>query len=80
MKKNTLYQTYAFPGFAPQKKVLGLAGDPNARIIVLKRHKKKHFVRSAAKDTEHFTIVRLNGLGTNPAVTCRSTCKWRCAG
>lgn len=80
MKKNTLYQTYTFPGFAPQKKVMGLAGDPDARIIVLKRHQKKHFVRSAAEGIERFTTARPNWFETNPAATCRSTCKWKYAG
>lgn len=80
MKKNTLYQTYAFPDFTPQKMLLGLAGDSNARIIVLKRHKKKHFARSAVEGIERFTTARPNWFGTNPVATCTSTCKWKYAG
>jgi len=79
-EKNTLYQTYAFPGFTPQRQLLGLDGNPDARIIVLKRHQKKHFVRSAVEDIERFTTAKPNGCGTYLAVTCTFTCMWRCAG
>jgi hypothetical protein len=80
MKKNTLYQTYAFPGFTPQKKLLGLDGNSDARIIVLKRHQKKHFVRSAVEDIERFTTAKANYCETYRAVICTSTCTWRYAG
>jgi hypothetical protein len=80
MNKNTLYQTYVFPGFTPLKKLRGLAGDPDAWIIVLERHQKKLFAQPAAKGIERFTTTRPNGFGTGPAATCTFTCKWGYAG
>lgn len=80
MKKHTLYQTYAFPGFTPQRNLLGLDGDPDTRIVVLKRHQKKLFVQSVGKDIEPFTTARLNGYGIYPAATYTSIYNWKCVG
>lgn len=80
MKKHTLYQTYAFPGFTPRKNLLGLDGDTDARIVVLKRYQKKQSVRSVDAGIELFTTARPNGYVTCPVETCTFTCKWKCVG
>jgi hypothetical protein len=58
MRKKTLSDSYHFPGFTPQRTVIGIFGDSNARVIRLTRRGKKQFVASAARFTGPFTIIR----------------------
>ncbi|MEK6744917.1 MAG: hypothetical protein AABZ15_14970 [Nitrospirota bacterium] len=60
MRKKTLSDSYRFPGFAPQRTVVGIFGDSYARVIRLTRRGKKQFVASAARFIGPFTIIRSN--------------------
>ena len=51
-KTKRLLDEYLFPGFHPAIKIKGKFGDPNARIITLKRRQKKQEVVVAAKQVE----------------------------
>ena len=42
--KKTLAALYSFPGFKAQANLKGIYGDPESRIITLKRCQKKQFV------------------------------------
>ena len=61
MRKKTLSDSYRFPGFTPQRTVIGIFGDSNARVIRLTRRGKKQFVASVARFTGPFTIIRSSG-------------------
>src|SRR5262252_5461541 len=43
-RSRRLWDTYSFSGFRPEQTVRGIFGDPNARIITLKRRSKKRLV------------------------------------
>jgi len=51
-KTRRLQDEYRFPGFRPQSAIKGIFGDSHARVVVLKRRKKKQFVRVAERFTE----------------------------
>ena len=61
MRTKTLSDSYRFPGFTPQRTVVGIFGDSYARVIRLTRRGKKQFVASAARFTGPFTIIRSSG-------------------
>lgn len=42
--KTTLASLYSFPGFKAMANLKGIYGDPESRIITLKRCQKKQFV------------------------------------
>ncbi len=46
-KTKRLLDEYRFPGFRPVAKIKGQFGDPQARIITLKRRQKKQHVAVA---------------------------------
>jgi hypothetical protein len=58
MRKKTLSDSYRFPGFTPQRTVVGIFGDSYARVIRLTRRGKKQFVASAARFIGPFMIIR----------------------
>jgi hypothetical protein len=59
MKRNrTLQELFSFPGFRAMKGLEGKFGDPKARIIKLKREKKRRAVQVADRDIERITIAR----------------------
>jgi hypothetical protein len=41
-----LSDAYCFPGFQPKQQVVGIFGDPKARVIRLKRIEKKLIVQT----------------------------------
>jgi hypothetical protein len=43
-RSRRLWDTYVFPGFRPEQTVRGIFGDPEARVITLKRRSKKRLV------------------------------------
>ena len=47
---------------------------PDARVIVLKRTQKKHYVRFAGKGIGLITTARPSWLGIKPAATYLFTC------
>jgi len=58
MRKKTLSDSYRFPGFTPQRTVVGIFGDSYARVIRLTRRGKKQFVAFVAWFIGLFTIIR----------------------
>ncbi len=76
MRKRTLHDSYKFPGFIPQRTVVGIFGDPYARVIKLTRRGKKHPVAFAARFIELFTITRSKEFVIFPAVMSASI--WNC--
>jgi len=83
-KKKTLYDSYQFPGFTPQRSIIGIFGDPHARVIRLDRRGKKQPAVCAARFTDLFTTIRSAGSATVPVVTPASIWNYRygasCAG
>ena len=58
IKYKRLSDAYRFPGFQPLQKVVGIFGDPKARVIRLKRTEKKHVVQTVAGGIGVFTIIK----------------------
>ena len=48
-KTKSLYDSYKFPGFIPERRIKGVFGDKNAVIIPLIRKEKKQHVAAVAK-------------------------------
>ncbi len=72
-----LRDAYRFPGFRPGPTVVGIFGDPKARVIRLDRRGKKRRVENAGAFTAAGTTGRYVGSATFPAGTCESTWSWR---
>jgi len=83
-KKKTLYDAYQLPGFTPQRSIIGIFGDPHARVIKLNRQGKKQPAVCAARSTDLFTTIKAAGSVTFPVVTPVSIWNYRygasCAG
>jgi len=78
MRKNkTLYDSYQFPDFTPQRSVTGIFGDSHARVIKLHRQGKKLPAVFAARSTDLFTTIRYAGSVTFPVATRASIWKYR---
>ena len=58
IKQKRLSDAYRFPGFRPDQKVIGIFGDPKARVIRLKRIEKKHVVRTVAESIGAFMTAK----------------------
>ena len=84
MRKKTLYDSYHFPGFTPQRSIIGIFGDPAARVIKIDRRGKKQHAVCAARFAGLFTTIRSAGSATFPVVTPASIWNYRygayCAG
>jgi hypothetical protein len=76
-KKKTLYDSYQFPGFIPHRTVVGIFGDPHARVIKLDRQGKKQHAVFAERFTDLFTTIRSAGSVTFPVVTPVSIWNYR---
>lgn len=63
-KNSSLLDEYRFPGIYPKAKVRGEFGDPQARIIDLRRRQKKLSVGRVEPFTEASTIRRYGEFGT----------------
>jgi len=61
MRKKRLSDTYRFPGFKLRADVVGVFGDPKARIVRLVRTGKKPSVALAVRQAFHITTAALNG-------------------
>jgi len=77
MAKDTLYQTYTYPGFIPRTELRKVAGKHDARIIVLDRRQKKRNVRFAGAFTAPFTTARTGWYGTCQPEPCKHSSWWR---
>ena len=64
-----LPDAYRFPGFCPEPIVRGIFGDPKARIVSLRRRRKKRPVAAVANPFEAFTIANCGASATCPVAT-----------
>ena len=76
-KYKRLWDLYRFPGFRPEQRIIGLFGDPRARVISLIRRGKKLYVAVAAPSTFRITTERFGECGIFLAETLGSIWKWR---
>jgi len=51
------------PGFAAQSTLIGVFGDPHARVVTLRRRKKRRSVRAVAIGAKADTTRRFAALG-----------------
>ena len=58
-KFTQLRDFYSFPDFTPNTHIHGVAGDPYAAVITLRRLRKKHAADTAAPNTTPSTIKPL---------------------
>jgi hypothetical protein len=73
-----LTDAYAFPGFRSLCSLKGLLGDRYARIVVLKRRKKKPSAESVARSTDPAMTSEGEESGTCPAAHSASIWNWSC--
>ena len=78
-EQKRLTDVYRFPGFSPQPHVVGIFGDPKARVLQLKRLEKKLDARNAVKTIAVFTTAKNVGFEIFHAATPGFIWKWRCA-
>ena len=78
-KHKRLTDAYRFPGFSPQQPVVGIFGDPKARVIHLKRLEKKLDARNVVKPIAVITTAKHVGFETFHAATPGFIWKWKCA-
>ena len=57
-KAKRLQDEYRFPGYRPQATIKGIFGDPEARVVVLRRRQKKRFAGVAATLNGVFTTAK----------------------
>jgi hypothetical protein len=74
-KRRRLTDTYTFPGFRPLQTIIGLFGDPRARLIRLVRRGKKRSAVYVARRTGFGTTGVRGACETYLMATCEST--WR---
>jgi hypothetical protein len=79
-KKRRLLDEYQFPGFRARSKILGIFGDPKARVISFKRSQKKRHAVTAALCITVITTRQCDGYGICPVGMLGSTWKWRFEG
>lgn len=70
-----LPDTYRFPGFRPEATVRGIFGDPKARVVSLRRHRKKRFAVRVGKRSVPSTTASFVASETCPAAI--PACSWR---
>ena len=76
--RRRLSDSYRFPGFRPLQPVVGIFGDPGARVLTLVRRSKKRPAGHAGARTEAATIARYGGSATSRVAACGSC--WRSSG
>ncbi len=74
-----LWDTYRFPGFRPEPIVVGIFGDPLARVIRLRRRGKKRAADCVVEPNTAGTTGRSAGSAICPAGTRGSTWNWKSA-
>ncbi len=79
-KHKQLWDIYRFPGFYPKRKTSGVFGDPQARVIPLKRRGKKRFVEPVGLSNVPSTTGKSAGFETYLAGIFGSIWTWRSAG
>jgi hypothetical protein len=68
-KTMRLPDTYRFPGFHPEAIVRGIFGDPKARVVALRRRRKKRPVAPAANLFEASATAKRGASATFLAAT-----------
>ena len=68
-----LPDAYRFPGFSPEPIVRGIFGDPKARVVSLRRRRKKRSVAFAANPSVAITTANRVESATCPVATPAST-------
>ena len=78
-KRRRLQDGYRFPGLRPLATVRGVFGDPQARIVVLVRRRKKLPAASVGVGSAASTIADAAWCGTCRVPTGASTWRWKYA-
>jgi hypothetical protein len=78
-KHKRLTDAYRFPGFTPKQEVVGIFGDPQARVIRLKRLEKKLGVRNVVVPMAVSTTAKHAGCEIFHAATPESIWNWKYA-
>jgi hypothetical protein len=76
-KPRRLQDAYRFPGFEPENTVRGIFGDPKARLLRLRRLRKKPPAESVDNAREASTTASSDVSATSPVATPESTWKSR---
>jgi len=79
-RSRRLWDTYSFFGFRPEQTVRGIFGDPQARVITLKRRSKKRLVDVAVASRWGGTTARSAACVIVRAATRGYFWKWKCGG
>jgi len=79
-KKRRLLDEYQFPGFRPRSRILGIFGDPKARVIRLDRTQKKQHAVAAAPCIGVITTKQCDEYGICRVGMPGSTWKWKSDG
>ncbi|MGH2397818.1 MAG: hypothetical protein ACRDFW_12740 [bacterium] len=77
--RRELRDAYRFPGFTPSRTIVGIFGDPHARIITLTRRAKKQSAVLVAERTVRGTIGKSGASAISPVGTCAFTSSSICA-
>src|SRR6266446_7540834 len=72
-----LWDAYRFPGFGPSSTVVGIFGDPHARVLALHRRSKKRPAEPAGASSAGGTTASGAAFATSAAATCGSTSRSR---
>lgn len=77
-RRRQLRDAYRFPGFVPENTVRGFFGDPKARVVVLRRCRKKQFavcvaMRRAVITTSGYAVCEICRVETPACIW-----SWRC--
>jgi hypothetical protein len=78
-KHRRLTDAYRFTGYTPQQEVIGVFGDPIARVIRLKRIQKKQCARVVASLQEVIMTTRYVGYAIFRAATNGYILSWKYA-
>ena len=78
-KDRRLIDTYRFKGYAPSEELVGIFGDPKARVIELRRKGKKRYVLYARKHQQATTITRCGEYATYRVGTYGFIWSWKYA-
>jgi hypothetical protein len=76
-KFRRLADAYTFPGFRPLARVVGMFGDPRARLVTLVRRGKKRSAGAAARFIAVGTIAGAAAHGICPAAATASSWTWK---
>lgn len=79
-RRRQLRDAYRFKGFIPGAMVVGIFGDPTARVLPLGRRQKKRLVACVAFGTRAITTRRSAEFEIYPVATPTSIWRSRCGG